>query len=483
MPNRSRRDFLKAATTAAGALVLLPPVARAAAMGERLGDRPPSFDTAEGWALVPGILSRIKPPRFPKRDFLVTRYGAVADGTTDCTAAFRRAIAACSAAGGGRVVAKGGVFLTGPIHLRSKVNLTVARGATLRFSRDPAAYLPPVLTRFEGTELMNYSPFIYALDAVDVAVTGAGTLDGWADKEHWWGWKGSVQYGWKEGDPNFNAARTRLLAMAEQGIPVEDRVFGAGDYLRPPFIQPYRCRNVLIEGVTIRNSPMWEINPVLCTNVTVRHVTIDSHGPNNDGCDPESCRDVLIEHCTFDTGDDCIAIKSGRNADGRRIGVPSENIIVRDCEMRDGHGGVTVGSEISGGARYVFIERCRMDSPRLDRALRLKNNAMRGGTLEHIYMRDVVVGEVADAVLQVDFLYEEGANGAFTPVVRDVELQRVSSRRSNYALYLRGFEKGIIDDIRVIDCRFDGVKLPDLVESVTGLVRKNVMVNGTVIKA
>lgn len=228
---------------------------------------------------------------------------------------------------------------------------------------------------------------------------------------------------------------------------------------------------------------MWEINPVLCTNVTVRRVTISSHGPNNDGCDPESCRDVLIEHCIFDTGDDCIAIKSGRNADGRRIGVPSENIVVRDCEMRDGHGGVTVGSEISGGTRYVFVERCRMDSPRLERALRLKNNAMRGGTLEHIYMRDVVVGEVADAVLQVDFLYEEGANGAFTPIVRDVELQRVTSRKSVYALYLRGLAKGTIDDIRVIDCRFDGVARPDVVEGVTALVRKNVMMNGIVTKA
>jgi polygalacturonase len=480
MPSHSRRDFVKAATAAAGALALLPAAARAAA-GARAAAATPA--PAEGWALVPEILARIKAPRFPKRDFLVTRYGAKPDGTTDCTEAFRRAIAACHAAGGGRVVARGGVFLTGPIHLRSKVNLTVVRGATLRFSREPAAYLPPVLTRFEGTELMNYSPFIYALDAVDVAVTGDGTLDGQADNEHWWAWKGNRQYGWKDGDPNYNAARGRLLVMAEQGTPVESRVFGEGDYLRPPFIQPYRCRNVLIEGVTIRNSPMWEINPVLCTNVTVRRVTIASHGPNNDGCDPESCRDVLIEHCIFDTGDDCIAIKSGRNADGRRIGVPSENIIVRDCEMRDGHGGVTIGSEISGGTRYVFVERCRMDSPRLDRALRLKNNAMRGGTLEHIYMRDVVVGEVADAVLQVDFLYEEGANGAFTPVVRDVELQRVTSRKSVYALYLRGFEKGTIEDIRIIDCRFDGVARPDVVEGVTALVRKNVMVNGVVSKA
>jgi polygalacturonase len=217
---------------------------------------------------------------------------------------------------------------------------------------------------------------------------------------------------------------------------------------------------------------------VLCRNVIVRDVQISSHGPNNDGCDPESSRDVLIERCMFDTGDDCIAIKSGRNADGRRIIVPSEDIIVRDCEMRDGHGGVTIGSEISGGVRHVYAERNRMDSPQLDRALRLKNNAMRGGTLEHIYMRDVTVGQLADAVLQVDFLYEEGANGNFPPVVRDVELLRVTSKKSNYGLFLRGYEKGTIADVRVLDCTFDGVAKPDVVEHVTGLVRRNVSVNG-----
>ena len=190
-----------------------------------------------------------------------------------------------------------------------------------------------------------------------------------------------------------------------------DREFGEGDYIRPNFIQPYRCRNVLIDNVTIVASPMWEIHPVLCQNVTVRGVQIISHGPNNDGCDPESCRDVLIDRCMFDTGDDCIAIKSGRNADGRRVRVPSENIIVRDCEMRDGHGGVTIGSEISGGCWNVFAYDCRMDSPRLDRVLRLKNNAMRGGLLEHIYMRDVTVGQVASSILSVDFSYEEGDEG------------------------------------------------------------------------
>src|SRR5262249_18433889 len=158
--------------------------------------------------------------------------------------------------------------------------------------------------------------------------------------------------------------------------------------------------------------------------------TINTLGPNNDGCDPESCRDVLIERCVFNTGDDCIAIKSGRNADGRRLRAPSEDIVVRNCDMRDGHGGVTIGSEISGDCRNVFAYDCRMDSPRLDRALRLKNNAMRGGTLEHIYMRNVTVGQVAESVLSIDFNYEEGSKGDFKPIARDIEVRGVTSRKS-----------------------------------------------------
>jgi polygalacturonase len=436
-----------------------------------------------GWDLVPEIERRIVAPTFPDRAFDITRYGAVGDGVTDCTEAFRRAIGACRSAGGGRVVVPDGRFLTGPIHLASRVNLHVTKDATVAFSQDSTRYLPAVLTRFEGTELMNYSPFIYALDQQDIAITGEGTLDGQADEAHWWPWKGSPEGGWKQGMPNYNAARQRLLAMAERGEPVERRVFGEGDYLRPSFIEPYRCRNVLIEGVKIVRSPMWEIHPVLCSNVTVRRVSIDSHGPNNDGCDPESCHDVLIEDCTFDTGDDCIAIKSGRNADGRRLNVPSENIIVRGCRMKDGHGGVTLGSECSGGIRNVFTERCQMDSPNLDRALRLKNNAMRGGILEHVYMRDVTVGQVADSVLSIDFYYEEGDKGEFTPVARDIEMRNVTSKRSPYGLYLRGFARAPISNVRVIDCRFDGVGKGNRVEQVAGLVMQNVSINGSIVQS
>jgi polygalacturonase len=243
-------------------------------------------------------------------------------------------------------------------------------------------------------------------------------------------------------------------------------------------VQAYRCRNVLIEGVRVVGSPMWEIHPVLSRNVIVRGVSIESHGPNNDGCNPESCRDVLIEGCSFDTGDDCIALKSGRNADGRRVNVPVENVVVRDCVMKDGHGGVVIGSEVSGGARNVFAERCRMSSPNLDRALRIKTNSVRGGVVEHVYMRDVTVGEVAEAVLTVNFFYEEGDAGDFPPIVREIELRNVTSRKSRHALLLRGFVHDPIRDVRIVDCSVEGVEQADVVEGVVGLVWSNSRVNG-----
>jgi len=271
------------------------------------------------------------------------------------------------------------------------------------------------------------------------------------------------------------------MDLGARGVPVRERVFGDGHWLRPNFIQPYRSRNVLIDGVTIVNSPMWEIHPVLCQNVTVRNVSIRSHGPNNDGCDPESCRDVLIDGCTFDTGDDCIALKSGRNDDGRRVNVPIENVIVRNCTMKDGHGGVVIGSEISGGAKNIFAERCRMDSPQLDRALRIKTNSVRGGAVEGVYMRDVTVGEVAEAVVTINYFYEEGDAGKFPPIVRDVEVRNVTSRKSKYGLLLRGYAHDPIEDVRLIDCRFDGVAEGDVIEAVRDLARTNVVVNGSAV--
>jgi unsaturated rhamnogalacturonyl hydrolase len=417
-------------------------------------------EPAVTWQTASEIVARIKAPTFPARDFVITEFGAVAGGERDNTAAIRRAIEACTAAGGGRVVVPAGVFLTGAVHLRSNVNLHISEGATLLFSTDPNAYLPAVHTRWEGTECMNFSALIYAFEQENIAVTGSGTIDGGASNENWWGWALKREDGTSRATADVKA----LNALADRGVPVAQRVFGAGHFLRPNFVQPYRCRNVLVEGVRIRRSPMWEINPVLCTNVVVRGLEIVTHGPNNDGCNPDSSRDVLIENCIFDTGDDCIAIKSGRNDDGRRVGVGSENLVIRNCTMKDGHGGVVIGSEVAGGCRNVFVENCHMDSPNLERALRFKSNARRGGVIENIFMRNVSIGRVAEAIVTVDFLYEEGANGAHRPVLRNLQVENVTSQSSPRVFYIAGFPGVTIDDISLAHCRFAGVESTEFIQ-------------------
>ena len=434
----------------------------------------PGAAAADGSAQMQAILHRIQPPRFPGRTFDITRYGAKADGKTEATEAIRKAIDACAAAGGGTVLAPAGTFLTGAIHLKSRINLHVAEGATLLFSTDPKLY-PIVYTRFEGTECMNYSPLIYAWEQTDIGVTGSGTLDGQAAQENWWNWKRSTRL-------NPDADRKLLVSMGDKDVPVKDRVFGEGHYLRPNFFQPYRCTNVLIEDVNIRRSPMWELNPVLCRNVTVRNVKIDSHGPNNDGCDPECCTDTLIDGCEFSTGDDCIAIKSGRNRDGRRVNVPCDGVIVRNCRMKDGHGGVSIGSEVSGGIRNVFVDNCRMDSPHLDRALRIKTNSYRGGTIENINFANTTVGQVAQAVVDIDFFYEEGEGGPFRPVVHNVVVENVTSQKSRYALYLRGYASDPISGVRIANCRFENVAQPDVMEHVESVKLENDTRNGEAMK-
>jgi polygalacturonase len=434
--------------------------------------------SAAAWDDMRQILNRIKPPRFPGRDFNITRYGAVADGKTACTGAIARAIDACSRAGGGRVTVPPGLWLTGPIHLKSNVNLRVPAGATVKFIPDPKLYLPLVQTRWEGTELWNYSPLIHSDGQENLAVTGEGVLDGQADCEHWWTWSGAAACRPKPGDPNARAARDALADMGAKDVPVEKRTFGEGFYLRPPLLQPCRSKNILIEGVTLTNSPMWVVTPLYCSNVTIRGVKVVGHGPNTDGCDPDSCTDVLIEDCSFDTGDDCIAIKSGRNRDGRRVARPTENVVIRGCRMKDGHGGITIGSEMSGGVRNVFVENCRLDSPNLNQALRFKTNAMRGGTIENIYFRGITVGQVSGAVLQVDCLYEEGANGPEQPVVRNIDLRNVSCKKSRYALQLRGLAASPIRGVRVADCDFENAAEANVIENVTGLQCARVKING-----
>jgi polygalacturonase len=466
-----RRKFLEGAASAASLLAV-----RGAAANP---------GSADAWQRAADIARNVRAPTFPDRLFDITKFGAKPDSTTLNTKAIAEAIETCAKAGGGRVLIPAGTFLTGAIHLQSNVELHVGEGATLLFDTNPASY-PIVFTRWEGMECMNYSPLIYARKQKNIGITGKGTLDGQGSEKHWWPWKGrwrgNVAYGWKEGMPSQLEARTRLFHMAEDGVPVEQRVFGDGAMLRPPFIQPYDCENVLIEGVRVRNSPFWNIHPVLCRNVTLRGVDVFGHGPNNDGVDPESVDHMLIEDCSFNTGDDCIAVNSGRNADGRRLATPSQNILVRNCRMQEGHGGVVVGSQISGGARWVFAENCHMDSPNLWYAIRFKNNALRGGLLENFYYRDIDVGQVGRAAITCDFNYEEGANGAFTPQLRNVVVESLRVKNAIRVLDSQGLPKAPVNDITLRDCSFEGVTQPSIIKYTRAVNLEKVMVNDKLVR-
>lgn len=433
---------------------------------------------ADKWSYAAELRSRIKSTSFKAVDFSVLDFGALGDNQYDNTLAFKLAIAACHQAGGGRVVVPQGTYFTAAIHLKSNVNLHLEKNAILRFNSDPQRYLPAVMTRWEGVELMGYSPFIYAFEQENVALTGEGIIDGGADNQTWWPWKGPHKEAHWRIDPEEQSqkpARAKLFADAEAGVPVAQRLYAEGSYLRPAFVQTYNCKRVLIEGITLINSPFWLIHPVLCEDVIVRGVTCRSHGPNNDGCDPESCNRVLIEDCIFDTGDDCIALKSGRNADGRRLNRPVQNVLVKNCQMKDGHGGLVIGSEISGGANHIFMEDCVMSSPELERAIRIKTNSVRGGLIENINVRNVHVGQVKDAIV-INFLYEEGDAGQFDPMVRDINIRNFTVDNANHAMFIKGFARAPIVGLTLDNCQFKQVKQAHVVEHVKQLTLNQVLV-------
>lgn len=418
--------------------------------------------SAQGWDdnKYKQIESSIQQPVFGEKVYDITKYGASLKATPAANQkAINKAIQVCSKAGGGKVKVPAGVWNTGPITLLSKVNLVVEEGATLLFAFDTSLY-PIVKTRWEGMDCMNYQPCIYADQATDIAITGKGTIDGNGSNETWWKMCGSPRFGWNESvTESQKVGRPLLFKYAEEGKPIEERnMKGLG--MRPQLININNSQNILIQDVTLLRSPFWVIHPVLSKNITVKNVKVFNDGPNGDGCDPESCENVLIEGCNFHTGDDCIAIKSGRNADGRKWNIPSKNIIVRNCVMADGHGGVVIGSEITGGCNNVFVENCEMDSPNLDRVLRIKSNSCRGGVTENVYMRNVKVGQCKEAVLRINLNYDpkETAPRGFNPTVRNVYMENVTCQKSKYGILLNGLEDADnIYNINVKNCQFTGV--------------------------
>ena len=422
---------------------------------------------ANAWADVwdteyKAVEASIQKVKLNDKEFPITKYGAKTSASAKTNQkAINNAIKAASKAGGGKVIVPAGTWNTGAITMLSNVNLHIEEGATLLFAFDLNLY-PVVETRWEGLGCYNISPLIYANGQHDIAITGKGTIDGNGSTEAWWFWQESKPvFGWKEGRYSMKASRALLQEQSENGTPIKERIYNKKNPMRPQSVNFMSCDRVLIEDVTLLRSPFWVLHPCLCNDVTVRGVKVINDGPNGDGCDPESCNRVLIENCMFQTGDDCIAIKSGRNKDGRMWNVPSQNMIVRNCQMKDGHGGVVVGSEISGGYKNLFVENCQMDSPNLERVVRIKTNTCRGGVIENIFVRNVEVGECAEAVLKINLDYEpkEKAERGFIPTVRNVQIENVNCKKSKYGAYIVGLADQVqVSNIYVKNCTWTGVE-------------------------
>ena len=404
---------------------------------------------------------------------------------TDYTEAFKAAIKDCSEAGGGTVLVPPGRYYTGAISLLDDVRLHVAEGATVLFMRNHTfAYYPQVLGRYEGMYVMNYSSFLHADSADNVAITGKGVFDGQADNRNWevgGGFTYTALDG-RTGVPYGSAstATTVLYDMNDRRVPRYERLFGEGcrgpgstgamveiQALRPNFIDFLFCNNVLFEDFSLLRSPMWEVHPTLCNNVMVQRLYINSKMSNNDGCNPDCSQNIIIQDVDFNTGDDCIAIKAGRNGDGRDDGIPSARIIVRRNIFRDGHGGVTSGSEMTGGVNNVYAHNNYFDSANLDYPLRFKANSIRGGVIENIYLKDSKVNKSRVAIIHSQVYYGECDLHLFPPAVRNIRVSNFTTAKTedggdnNIAatnvLYSRTFGYCPMTGVYLKDCEFNGV--------------------------
>jgi len=420
----------------------------------------------QAWADADAIVARIVAPTFPQKDFPVSDFQVSADGKTDARPGIQAAIDACHQAGGGRVlVAAGNYFVDGPLHLKSNVELHVSKGAVLKFGANPEKYLPLVLTRWEATLCYNYSPLIYARDATNVALTGAGVIDGNAEAEF---------ASWR---PKQTKAQNELRRMGAEGVPVEDRRFGPGHWLRPGTIQFFECRNVLVQGITVIDAPFWVVHPVFCKNVTVREVTVDSHNPNNDGCDPDSSVDVLIENCHFRTGDDAIAIKSGRDQDGWKVARPTENIVIRNLRTFSDRSALCIGSEMSGDVRNVYMENTIVEQARS--AFYFKANLDRGGVVENVWVRNLTAARTTEGVVRFETSYQGYRGGNFPPVFRHFHIENIScAQADSYAFYIEGVPASPIHDVTLKNVTVEKAAAPLWLRQADDLHFENVIVNG-----
>ncbi|RXK86816.1 glycoside hydrolase family 28 protein [Filimonas effusa] len=387
------------------------------------------------------ILKNIVPPKLSPNTFRLTDFGARGDSMTNCKPAFDKAIAACKKKGGGRIMVPSGIYIVnGPIHMVSNTAIDLAKGAKLVFGTNPDHYLPAVPTSWEGTFLYNYSPLIYAYQAENIAITGEGTIDG-NGKEGFAKW-----YDLQKPDQQLSRE------MNHSGVPVSQRQFGKGHYLRPQLIQFFECKNILVEGVTIQNSPFWTVHFLKSENIIARKVKFNAFNKNNDGFDPEYSRNILIEDIDFNNADDNVAVKAGRDQEGRLTAIPSENIIIRNSRFKGLHG-LVIGSEMSAGVQNVFVENCTYGGY-CKRGIYLKSNPDRGGFIRDIYVNDVTFGEVEDAVFITSFYHGEGKG--YETDIRNVYLDNVKfTTATNAGLVIQGYPTKKVSNIQFSNIKID----------------------------
>ncbi len=427
---------------------------------------PASFaaDSTTDWKKADEIVASIQAPNIPARDYRITDFGAKPDGVSDARPAILAAIKKAAADGGGRVVIPQGSWLgNGPIHLASRINLHVAEGATLLFSPEPKHYLPVVLTRWEGTEVYSYSPLIYAFEVHDVAITGKGLIDG-NEKSEFHTWRGE----------NQKRGMDALRQMGVDGTPVSRRIFGEGTYLRPPLIQFFRAERVLLEDYTLHHAPFWVNHLVYTDHAIIRNIRVDSHHANNDGVDVDSSRHVLIEGCWFRTGDDSVVVKSGRDRDGREVARPSEYVVVRHNDM-GGEDGIALGSEMSGGIRHVYFTDNILRKGLS--AIRFKANLDRGGTVEHIRVRNMTV-ESFDTLFWFQLDYPGLLGGGHPATYRDIVFENFTVERAGTFFEAHAPAESPLREVTLRNINVKQAERPLVLENVAGLHFENVTIGG-----
>ncbi len=387
------------------------------------------------------VLKKIVPPKIAANHFLLTDFGAKGDSLTDAKPAFDKALKACKEKNGGKIIVPAGIYIVnGPIHLVDNSSIELQKNAKLVFGTNEADYLPVVPTSWEGTFLYNYSPLIYAYKVNNVAIIGEGTIDG------------NGREGFSKWYDQQKPAQQLSRKMNHEGTPVKDRVFGAGHFLRPQLIQFYNCKNILIEGVTIANSPFWCVHFLQSENITARKVKFDAFNKNNDGFDPEYSKNILIEDIDFNNADDNVAIKAGRDHEGRKTAITSENIIVRNSRFKGLHG-VVIGSEMSAGVQNVFVENCTYGGY-CKRGIYLKSNPDRGGFIKDIYVNDVEFGDVEDAIFITAYYHGEGKG--FETEIKNIFFENLKFKTASHAgLVIQGYPTKKVTDVFLTNVKVD----------------------------